>query len=425
MYDALTARVRDNVGAVKRQLSTSETLRALIADGKIKCAATPTCFDLAALAANPPDATQWRIIDHCSAVTRLYAILEQFAHEIVGEYLTFLEHNYKYSELTKKFHDAYRMGVAKILDKKEGPRYADLSLTDLASNFANAVGGVENYRLERRAMLIQEQNLRMTELARIFANIGIPKLEEWLKSHPGLIAFFAAEDRENSTADGELATLVSYRNDAAHGGFAVDDLVGLATLNELADFVVALCEALADRVQRSVIEGSLSVGRATRGGVVSESLKGDLVAIGHFSGTFEVGQVVYLLGKAYCLERRVDGIQLNNISHERFVAANAELGLRLDHPGRKKAVLIIVGPDLRPDPVQSSTSGNVQDRDGTKELGLARVILAPVPEAKSLDERLEDRGATPMVQHLAETTRRSPTSILRLWKRFRNRFFKN
>jgi hypothetical protein len=112
MYQGSLLRISTSVGAVKHHLKLSEVLRGYLSEGKLKCAAEAPCFDYQPLVTSIPDKTEWKIIDHCSAVTRLYAIYEQFAHELVREYVGFLEKNFLYAELGKTFQASRVIGVA-------------------------------------------------------------------------------------------------------------------------------------------------------------------------------------------------------------------------------------------------------------------------------------------------------------------------
>jgi hypothetical protein len=54
----------------------------------------------------------------------------------------------------------------------------------MVRDFNLALSGDKTYRLEPAAMLIQEQNLRLTELVRIFSTCGVDALGEWIVGHP-------------------------------------------------------------------------------------------------------------------------------------------------------------------------------------------------------------------------------------------------
>ena len=98
MYSAFLQRARASIISIKSHLKTSEGLRSAIYDKTFVCKAQTPCFDLTLLS-DAPDRLEWRIIDHCAAVTRLYAIYEQFAHEMGREHLNILQVHFKFGEL--------------------------------------------------------------------------------------------------------------------------------------------------------------------------------------------------------------------------------------------------------------------------------------------------------------------------------------
>src|SRR5262245_54767141 len=79
-------------------------------------------------AATAPGDTEWRLYDHCAAVTRLYAIYEQFVTAAVGLWLSQLPDLYgPYGSLPESVRNAHRMGTGDILIHHGGDRYAHLT----------------------------------------------------------------------------------------------------------------------------------------------------------------------------------------------------------------------------------------------------------------------------------------------------------
>lgn len=343
MYQGSILRIAASIGAVKHHLSLSEVLRGYLAEGKLRCVAQEPCFDSQKLVASTPDKTEWKIIDHCSAVTRLYAIYEQFAHELIREYMTFLEKNFLFAELGQGFRSNYRSGIGRILDKKDGPRYQSIILEDIVRDFNLALTGDKSYRLEPSAMLMQEQNLRLPELARMFANCGIDGMSDWIAGHPDMRQFFKDQSRLASGPENEMVRLIDYRNEAAHGGLSVNDVVGLDLLVEFADFVVLVCKVIAERVQRAVIDRAQTIGLASHCGKIANRLKDGTVILAPVTGHFRKGQAVYLVGANYCVERRIISIQVDSVEHEEIaVPDKTELGFGLDAPVRKGAAIFLM-----------------------------------------------------------------------------------
>ena len=60
-------------------------------------------------------------------------------------------------------------------------------------------------------------------------------------------------------------------------------------------------------------------------------------------GVFKVGYTIYLCGDNYCLERKVVSLQLMGVSYEEVTLSSAtELGILLDAPGKKNAIVMTV-----------------------------------------------------------------------------------
>jgi hypothetical protein len=278
---------------------------------------------------------------------------------MLREFLSFLEGTHLFTELPDRVQSAYRIGLAKVLEKKDGPRYSGLPLTEITQNFALAVDGKENYHLEPKAMLLQEQNLRLGELNRLFNDCGIENFGKWLEAHPGTKAFFTEESRMAATIEKELLLLVNYRNDAAHGALTVADLVGYEVLSELADFIVLLCGLLAEKVQKSVLELGVSKKRSRVCGHITEVLKDSSVVVAPVVGDFVIGQVIYLATDAYCVSRTIENIQLQGVDIVEFSTSEVtELGFKLDGRGAKNAKILATLKMMSPDQENGQSSSD-------------------------------------------------------------------
>lgn len=346
MYNAFLERTREAISALGKHIRTSDRFRTAVFDETLRCVSGTPCFDPAlASTETVPDRIEWRIIDHCAAVTRIYAIYEQFVHEMIREHIGLLQGRLPFADLPDSIRSSYRSGVARILDKKEGPRYADVDLGQLIAAYNCALAGERVYTLEPRAMLMQEQNLRLPELHRLLCACGVDGMEHWVEKHRSLRAFFAEEDRLTASAASEMAELIKYRNDAAHGSIDISNILHVNVLIEFCDFVSAVCEALAERVQLAGLMLLVPHAQVSERGKVTECLKEGMVVIGEVTGTFKVGSPVYLRGEDYCVERSVVSFQVQGRPHaEVNFDTPTELGIMLDAPGRKNAALLTLEP---------------------------------------------------------------------------------
>jgi len=349
MYAAFLEKTHKSIAALKSHLATSDALRSEIHEK-----GTLPPFNSQTLSINSaPDRLEWKLIDHCTAVTRLYAIYEQFAQEMIREHLALLQNNVAFEDLPTELKSAYRKGFATILDKKEGPRYGHLDLSNLVEQYGSALSG-QSYTLEPLALLIQEQNLRLPELTRLFAASGIANINTWIDKHRHIKEFFELETRIGSSSEHELRELIKYRNEAAHGSIDLTTLLGLDYLYEFCDFISVFCEAISERVQKTGLESLITSGSAAIRGKVSECLKSDTVLIGNMTGNFVIGDTIYLSGDDYCLERKIVSLQLDGTDYsELSLIKPTELGLAVDKPGRNKSKLILITPEH---PVVNDTS---------------------------------------------------------------------
>lgn len=343
MYNAFLQRTAEAISALGRHIRTSDRFRTAALDDRLSCGAAVPCFDPAlGNRETMADSLEWRIIDHCAAVTRIYAIYEQFAHEMVREHLGLLQSRLPFSHLPEAIQTSYRLGLSKILEKKDGPRYADLNLTQLVDNYVLALRG-QIYSLEPRAFLMQEQNLRLPELHRFMSASGIDGTSAWIEGHRSIRDFFASADRLGASAEKEMAELIKYRNDASHGSIDIGDILHVNVLIEFCDFILAICEALAERVQLAGLQSLKLHGHVTERGRITESLKADTVGIGALVGDFSRGSTVYLCGDSYCVERTLVNLQLNDVDHEAVqLSAETEVGFLFDGPGKKNSIVMVI-----------------------------------------------------------------------------------
>lgn len=345
MYTAFLERTQQSIEALKQHLATSEAMRSAIQNNSLSCGGGPPCFNLPSLlSASAPDRLEWRKIDHCAAVTRIYAIYEQFAHEMIREHLALAQSHLAFPDLPNELIKSYRNGIATILEKKDGPRYGHLSLLDLIEQYHLGLSN-EEYTLEPLALLNHEQNLRLPELARLFAACGMPSIDTWIKKYRSLQEFFDTAERLSGSAEHEMLELIKYRNEAAHGSINVDDILGLDYLYEFCDFVAVICEAISEFVQLKGLDLLIAGGAADFRGKVDECIKADRVLIGTMTGNFRIGDTIYLCGETYSVPREILNLQLEDADRSHVALSEpTEIGLEIDKWGRKKATVVMIHP---------------------------------------------------------------------------------
>lgn len=80
----------------------------------------------------------WKVIDHCSAVTRLYAIYEQFVHELIRAFLSFLESSVAYPQLDAPLRAEHRRMLGQVLINLDRERYQSLNFESIIGDLKEA-----------------------------------------------------------------------------------------------------------------------------------------------------------------------------------------------------------------------------------------------------------------------------------------------
>lgn len=329
MHTALLERSLEAFGAVRRHISFSASLRNQIATPAFECKARrEKCFDASQVFADAADATSWRVIDHCAAITRTYALFESFTMQILREYISFLSGSYTLTELGDDFKSKYTRGIGQILLDQDKQRFKSIDVGILIGAASDAVADKAGYQIQPEALLRAEQNLRMAELQRLFAQCGLTGIEAWVTSHSAVEEFFATQSRLSETAASELKQIVDYRNEAAHGD--VDDVLGAEVLIEFTHFFEALCRSIVDFIQYDTLRRAKELGRATVVGVISERFHDDIVVAKVSNATLSVGDGLYIFRKGLTMMAEVINIRLNGVDMQTVTVVNeTELGLRI------------------------------------------------------------------------------------------------
>lgn len=329
MHAAILDRSLNALAALRKHIAFSAELRNQVGLPEIDCRKDDVkCAALRSVLAQSPDPTSWRVIDHCTAVTRTYALFESFVFELLGEYLLFLSRNYKLPALGDDFGKRFTRGIGRILLNQDKPGYRDLDMVAMIAGVSDALSGKDGYQIEAKALLRSEQNLRMSELHRLFNECGLSGTEDWVAKHPAMQAFFAEQSRLSETAASELKQIVDYRNEAAHGD--VDDVLGPEILIEFTQFFEALYRSLLDFIQYDTLRRARDIGRATVVGVITEQFRGDVVVAKVSNATLDVGDQLYVFKKGMTMTAELKSIQLEGVEQDSVtVGPETEVGLRL------------------------------------------------------------------------------------------------
>ena len=181
----LTSRLRSQIDLIWKTLSMADGLRTLLTTHRTLLSETQGAFPLgpeplnhaayglANLLPEAPDKLDWQVYDHCAALTRLYAVFEQYVGELVDEYVRLLPQLYaKYTDLPECITNQHRVGIGTILLKigDKGP-YKELEEQAIVRELAVGLSGATEYKLLSNAFFIERQNLRFDILCKLFRSL--------------------------------------------------------------------------------------------------------------------------------------------------------------------------------------------------------------------------------------------------------------
>lgn len=87
--------------------------------------------ELAARAVLGTTLTEERVFRHCATITQLYAIYEAFTEGALNFWLTRLPRYQSFIDLPLSFRNAYRCGIARIIQSSDKRKYRHVSLDDV------------------------------------------------------------------------------------------------------------------------------------------------------------------------------------------------------------------------------------------------------------------------------------------------------
>lgn len=337
MYEALFERAKINIDALKVHLKSSQAmrihLRRVIDSGG----------NIDGLDHDAFGSVDWKILDHCLVVTRLYAIYEHFCHYILSAHLGVIEKHCVYQQLSESLKTNHRTGVSRIIERIENPRYKDIDLPSFVEGYQQAISG-KSYKLEPAAMLHHDQNLRLADLHGLMVRCGIEGLEGWLNQHPALDSFFKQTSGTATTVESKLTDMIKYRNEAAHFGLTIDEVLSETVLEEHCNFMIALLRALTDKVCDAGLDLLISTKNACVSGNVTEVFRKNKACVITATGKFALGEEVYIRGGTTCELAKILNIRMSDKDVPSVEVNNEEVGLLLSVVPSKFSEVITLTP---------------------------------------------------------------------------------
>lgn len=345
IFNSLT-RATEDLAAARSFLAANTKLRAILGSHEQSLEPDFLSHELNEVSLIAPDATGWRVQDHCAAVSRIYAIFEKYCESVLADWIAFRVDGCCYNELPEKMITAYPEGVLTVLGSIKHVRYSHLSEKDIISEYNSALNGSNNFRIAPECLTYHRNNLRLPDVIEIFERSGIKNCESWLANHPALSHHFQTNKKLSEQAASKLLDFIKYRNDAAHGSVVVDEILSHNEIESFCDFIYSLIVALDELVSSNTVEWLEQKGKASKIGLITESLSNNIVIANLEGVTIRSGESLFIKNSKSCIFRKIESIRVNDNDVNELVIANAmEVGLRFNGPTLKRSTVFSIDAD--------------------------------------------------------------------------------
>ena len=308
MFESLTLRLNERIAVLDKFLSICD-----LCDEAASNTAGILYGEISRRANVTTNPTEEKIFRHCAIVNQLYSIYEAFAEAVLGVWLSRLP-NYKlFDELPNPFKNAYRCGIARIIQDSEKRKYRHISLIDVLGKYLSSLRGETPWEFVGEALTAHERNLRRSELEHLFHSAGLIGVWSALERNPAITSL-TIEGDSNKSLEQMILDLVTYRNDASHG--TPDEILGIDTLREWIVFIKTLCESLASFITHCIVNEEASSMPETVYGVVTETFRNNIAIITCDRGNIQVGEYLYFLREIDCTRVKILSIQVDDINQD-------------------------------------------------------------------------------------------------------------
>lgn len=303
-----------------------------------------------------------RRFDHAAFVVALYAAFEKFVESLVSAYAQLMASRTAYAALPQNLRSKHLNRSAEILARGrlgEG-RYAGLTAHGLVKNLFDCLSASNPYTLNEIAITHHDQNLRVKQVDALFSVLDINKVlgieqatQVVCKADTMLRWFNDVEGSESvevvpsETIEQRLKGVVERRNEVAHRGGNPDNLLGVADMREVSDFMHAYTRSLFEVAVTAYLKQHwVDSGQAIRLDSLEDPLKGGRVLIvARPAALVQVQQAAFMLREGRTARwGRVQEIQIDNHSVQSVDTDStaSELGLKFDFPCTRKGKLYLL-----------------------------------------------------------------------------------
>ena len=346
MLSKALRRLESGLDQVDSYLRANSFLRQVFSDYQDSLEPTITDYDLSRAKKQSPSSAQWRVLDHCGAVNRIYALFEQFVDGQIAEWVEFSAETNHYSDLPERFKTAYSAGFAVLLANLHKVRYRHLGEEQVVKEYSEALSGSKPYKLHPECMNYHNTNLRLDDIVEIFARSSLENLERWVSNSSSLREWYQGKNQLAEQTKTHLKNLVQYRNDAAHGAVAVDEIAGTEQLISYSDFIRVLGNVFHDFVSSAVVQQLVKQGLASHIGIIAEWLSENVVIARMEGAKVSCGDQLFLMSENSASIFSIVSIQMDSVNRDSLVVAKAtEVGLKPNKRAqvRSKAITLPAG----------------------------------------------------------------------------------
>jgi hypothetical protein len=287
----------------------------------------------------PTNLKEERTFRHCAVMTQVYNIYETFVEASLSVWLTRVPRYQNLTDLPESLRNAYRHGMAGILQNIAGRKYRHLSIIDVLEKYLGSLKGNSPWEIVNEALTSHDQNLRREQFEQMFHLGGLQGIWAEIERNPQIAALTTQADPGKSLEQ-TILELVTYRNEASHG--TPDDLLGLDLLKEWVRFINVFCKALADSIVHRIVQAEATFRPESVLGAITETFSHNVSVATCDRGTITVGDELYFLREADCTLAVIESLQLNDIDQQQIDIDRpaVEIGLRTSAKVHLKSRLV-------------------------------------------------------------------------------------
>lgn len=277
-----------------------------------------------------PEDSKWRRLEATMIVGALYAAWEKYVESAMAEAIDVLSRTSRFSALDDSFQKRYRRGFAHILASNEMRRFAHLSTKQMVDSYQALLADAPGSYLIPEVLVFHDGNLRMDEIVKLLAQVGIDATEKWIGDDPDLSEFVQTALGGSNTLKAELKNFVDLRNDLAHGNAC--DIPASEELRRHCAMIGKLTGSLNKLLSRRAFDEMRKAKKTEELGTIKEVFKDRTVAVIDSTARIgmTVGEEVFVYSASIFEPVEILEIQLNGAACQGFSPlCKIEVGLRM------------------------------------------------------------------------------------------------